>query len=181
MLSASRRSRSGVGEARMKAARRGSRTASMAAARIRSRCRCWPMSLIGLRAELPDALAYDEMLCAPMLMQPLAGENDFAPRPLTDVDVGIIQEQLQQLGLSRIGKDVDAPGRRHARQRARLPPDPRLPRRSAVGWHRAHGKAVRRLLRCRAGTVCRERRPHVPDQHGGAHLSSRAARPTTCR
>ena len=62
--------------------------------------------LIGVRAEWPDALGYDEMLCAPILMQPLGGENDFTPRPLTDVDVGIIQERLQQLGLSRIGKDV---------------------------------------------------------------------------
>src|SRR5262249_24415851 len=44
-------------------------------------------ALIGLRAQWPDAVALDEMLCAPMLMQPLAGENDFAPRPLTDVDV----------------------------------------------------------------------------------------------
>jgi predicted P-loop ATPase len=62
--------------------------------------------LTGLREEWPDALGYDEMLCAPVLMQPLAGENDFAPRSLTDVDVGTIQERLQHLGLSHIGKDV---------------------------------------------------------------------------
>jgi predicted P-loop ATPase len=54
----------------------------------------------------PDAIAYDEMLCAPMLMQPLQGENDFTPRPLTDVDVGIMQDWLQHLGLKRIGKDT---------------------------------------------------------------------------
>jgi predicted P-loop ATPase len=63
-------------------------------------------ALIGVRAQWPDALGYDEMLCAPILMQPLAGENGFTPRPLTDVDVGIMQEQLQQLGLCRIGKDA---------------------------------------------------------------------------
>jgi hypothetical protein len=63
-------------------------------------------ALIGVRAVWPDAIAYDEMLCAPMLMQSLKGENDFEPRPLTDVDVGIMQEQLQQRGLKRISKDV---------------------------------------------------------------------------
>jgi len=51
-------------------------------------------ALTGLRAVWPDAIAYDEMLCAPMLMQSLTGENDFEPRPLTDVDVGIMQEEL---------------------------------------------------------------------------------------
>jgi predicted P-loop ATPase len=62
--------------------------------------------LIGLRALWPDTFAYDEMLCAPMLMQAIKGENDFQPRPLTDVDVGILQEQIQQRGLKRISKDV---------------------------------------------------------------------------
>jgi predicted P-loop ATPase len=63
-------------------------------------------ALIGVRAVWPDAIAYDEMLCAPMLMQSLEGENDFTPRPLTDVDVGNMQERLQYLGLKRIGKDT---------------------------------------------------------------------------
>jgi predicted P-loop ATPase len=63
-------------------------------------------ALIGLRAVWPDALAYDDMLCAAMLMQSLTGENDFEPRPLTDVDVGVMQEKLQYLGLTRIGKDT---------------------------------------------------------------------------
>ena len=63
-------------------------------------------ALLGLRETWPDAVAYDEMLCAPMLMQPLQGENSFTPRPLTDVDVGIMQERLQQLGLCRVGKDT---------------------------------------------------------------------------
>lgn len=62
--------------------------------------------LIGLSEEYPDALGYDEMLCAPIPMRPLRGENDLVPRPLTDVDVGMMQERLQHLGLSRIGKDV---------------------------------------------------------------------------
>src|SRR5262249_33085787 len=63
-------------------------------------------ALIGLRETWPNAIAYDEMLCAPMLVQPLQGENDFVPRPLTDVDVGIMQEELQHLGLKRLGKDT---------------------------------------------------------------------------
>jgi predicted P-loop ATPase len=62
--------------------------------------------LIGLRAEMPATFGYDEMLCAPMLMQPLAGEANFTVRPCTDVDVGIVQERLQHLGLKRISRDV---------------------------------------------------------------------------
>jgi predicted P-loop ATPase len=63
-------------------------------------------ALAGVRAVWPDAIAYDEMQCAPMLMQPLQGENDFESRPLKDVDVDIMQEELQQRGLKRIGKDA---------------------------------------------------------------------------
>ena len=62
--------------------------------------------LIGLRAEMPDALAFDEMGCAPMLMRSLTGENSFEPRLCSDVDVGIIQERLQHCGLKRLSKDV---------------------------------------------------------------------------
>jgi predicted P-loop ATPase len=62
--------------------------------------------LTALRAVLPDSFAYDEMLSAPLLVKPLANEDGFIPRPLTDVDVGIIQERLQTLGLDRIGKDT---------------------------------------------------------------------------
>src|ERR1700736_1382555 len=59
--------------------------------------------LIGLRAIMPGVFAYDEMLCAPMLMRPLVkGEPDFKPRPCSDVDVGIVQERLQHLGLKRL-------------------------------------------------------------------------------
>ena len=63
-------------------------------------------ALIGVRAVWSGAIAYDEMQCAPMLMQPLQGENEFTPRPLTDVDVGIMQNRLQHLGLKRVGKDT---------------------------------------------------------------------------
>jgi hypothetical protein len=63
-------------------------------------------ALIGLRAVMPDIFSYDEMLNAPLLMQPLGNADDFSPRPLTDIDVGIVQEHLQNLGLERIGKDT---------------------------------------------------------------------------
>jgi predicted P-loop ATPase len=63
-------------------------------------------ALAVLRAELPDAFAYDEMLCAPILMKELEENPDFAPRPVTDVDVGIVQERLQHIGLDRLSKDV---------------------------------------------------------------------------
>jgi predicted P-loop ATPase len=62
--------------------------------------------MIGLRAEMAGALAYDQMLCAPMLMRPLKDAEGFRPRSLTDVDVSFMQVHLQQAGLWRIGKDV---------------------------------------------------------------------------
>jgi predicted P-loop ATPase len=64
-------------------------------------------ALAALRSEMPDAFAYDEMLCAPLLMQALEhGLPDFTPRAITDVDVGIVQERLQHFGLKRLSKDV---------------------------------------------------------------------------
>jgi predicted P-loop ATPase len=64
-------------------------------------------AVIGLRAEMPDAFAYDGMLCAPMLLRPLdSAEADFSLRTCTDIDVGIAQKRLQHLGLARLGKDV---------------------------------------------------------------------------
>jgi len=65
-------------------------------------------SLVALRSDpaVSDILAYDEMLCAPMLMRPLVEEVSFAPRPLTDVDVGLLQERLQDIGLRRLSKDT---------------------------------------------------------------------------
>jgi predicted P-loop ATPase len=64
--------------------------------------------LVALRQEpsLQGVFAFDEMLRVPMLMQPLEDSaTDFAPRPLTDVDVGIVQARLQRLALKRLSKD----------------------------------------------------------------------------
>jgi hypothetical protein len=63
-------------------------------------------ALIALREAMPSAFAYDEMLCVPMLMHSLVDEDGFTQRPCTDVDVGIVQEKLQHLGLKRVTKDV---------------------------------------------------------------------------
>ena len=65
-------------------------------------------ALLALREDeaLCDILAYDEMLCAPMLMKPMTPEAGFAPRPLIDADVVAIQEYLQWAGLRRIGRDT---------------------------------------------------------------------------
>jgi hypothetical protein len=63
-------------------------------------------ALTGLRTVTPDIFSYDEMLNAPLLMRPLGNVGDFHPRPLTDIDVGIVQEHLQNSGLERISKDV---------------------------------------------------------------------------
>jgi predicted P-loop ATPase len=62
--------------------------------------------MIGLRANWPDHHQLDEMLCAPVLMKSLDREPSFTPRPVTDVDVGFLQEQLQQAGLKSIPKDT---------------------------------------------------------------------------
>jgi predicted P-loop ATPase len=63
-------------------------------------------ALAALRAVMPDAFALDEMLRAPLLMQPLEDTPDFTPRPVTDVDVGVVQDRLQHLGLKRLSKDI---------------------------------------------------------------------------
>ena len=63
-------------------------------------------ALTALRAVMPNAFAYDEMLCTPLLMHPLEDELSFIPRPVTDIDVGIVQERFQRLGLKRLSKDV---------------------------------------------------------------------------
>ena len=64
--------------------------------------------LTALRTDpaLCQALAYDAMLCAPMLLHPIG--NPLAVdglRRLTDKDVSDIQDYLQHTGLKRIGRD----------------------------------------------------------------------------
>ncbi|WP_245294542.1 virulence-associated E family protein [Rhizobium anhuiense] len=63
-------------------------------------------ALIGLRAMLPDAFAYDEMARIPVLRHPLDAERRFQPRPVTDIDVSIVQDRLQHAGLKQIGREV---------------------------------------------------------------------------
>jgi hypothetical protein len=63
--------------------------------------------LIGLRVAMPGVFAYDQMECAPMLMRRMIdSETSFEPRPVTDVDVGLVQERFQKLGLRQITKDI---------------------------------------------------------------------------
>jgi RepB DNA-primase from phage plasmid len=61
--------------------------------------------MIALRNDpaVKAALAYDEMLRSPMLMHACDGDPDFSPRPVTDADVGHLQEWLQAAGLRRVG------------------------------------------------------------------------------
>jgi hypothetical protein len=63
-------------------------------------------ALIAMRAVMPDAVALDEMMQVPMLMKSLVRAPDFKPRPVTDVDVALLQDRLQHLGLKRLSKDV---------------------------------------------------------------------------
>jgi predicted P-loop ATPase len=68
-------------------------------------------ALIALRNDpaLRDALGYDEMLRAPMLIheigQPLGGKL-MEPRPLTDKDVIDVQEWMQDAGLKRLARET---------------------------------------------------------------------------
>lgn len=51
--------------------------------------------------------AYDEMLCAAVLMRPIDETVEtFKPRSLTDVDVGILQERIQKIALVQLPKDI---------------------------------------------------------------------------
>jgi predicted P-loop ATPase len=63
-------------------------------------------AMIALSSMMPAHFAWDEMLCAPMLVQALDSEPTFTPRPLADVDVTFVQKRVQEAGLSRIGRDV---------------------------------------------------------------------------
>jgi predicted P-loop ATPase len=62
-------------------------------------------TLIGLRAQWADHFSYDEMLCSSVLVRPL-DDRHFTPHPVTDIDVGTLQEQLQHAGLKRLAKDT---------------------------------------------------------------------------
>jgi predicted P-loop ATPase len=62
--------------------------------------------LIALRKVWPAHFAWDEMLCVPMLMEPLEAEIEFRARAICDVDVTMVQERLQHLGLKRVSNDV---------------------------------------------------------------------------
>ena len=56
-------------------------------------------AIIVIRATMPEALACDEMLRGPLLLKALENGDDRLPRPVTDVDVAVIQKQLQHIGL----------------------------------------------------------------------------------
>jgi hypothetical protein len=51
-------------------------------------------------------VAFDEMERATMLMRAIEPDKAFAPRPVTDADVGKIQEALQKMALVRLPKDI---------------------------------------------------------------------------
>ncbi len=59
--------------------------------------------------EIAEALKYDKMLCAPVLVKPLDGSGAAAgafPRKLTDIDATDIQQIVQRSVLPKLGKDV---------------------------------------------------------------------------
>jgi predicted P-loop ATPase len=65
-------------------------------------------ALLALRRDptLKNLFAYDEMLCAPVLLRRFENEPKFEPRPLTDIDVGLVQERLQLIALRRLSRDT---------------------------------------------------------------------------
>jgi predicted P-loop ATPase len=64
-------------------------------------------ALIALRdPQFKGLFAFDEMVCAPILLRPINPVAGFAPHPLTDVDVSMLQEKLQKMGLGRLSRDV---------------------------------------------------------------------------
>jgi hypothetical protein len=63
-------------------------------------------ALIGLRAVYPRTFGYDQMECSTILKKPLEKDVEFVPRPVTDVDVGLVQERMQHLGLRRISAET---------------------------------------------------------------------------
>jgi hypothetical protein len=65
-------------------------------------------AMIALRNDpnYKDAFKHDEMVRAVVLVQPIEGNADFRPRPVTDVDVSALQERLQIAGLRHLGKET---------------------------------------------------------------------------
>ena len=63
-------------------------------------------ALIAIEAVMPERSPTTKCCGRRCLMTPLKPESGFKPRPVRDVDVGIVQEKLQHLGLKRISKDT---------------------------------------------------------------------------
>ncbi|MBO0863664.1 MAG: hypothetical protein J2P16_01140 [Mycobacterium sp.] len=60
-------------------------------------------ALLALRNDqFREAIGYDEMLCAPMIVH----EPDGTPQRVADEDIVYIQEWMQAAGLKRIGRDI---------------------------------------------------------------------------
>jgi hypothetical protein len=120
---------------------------------------------IGVRAVWPDAIAYDDAVRADANATAPGRERPL--RPLTDVD-GIMQDQLQHLGLKRIGKDT-------VRRPSTSAPASAVSTQCVIIWMVSLGWWPRManllpILRRRAGTIRRSHRRHTPRVHGGAHL-----------
>jgi predicted P-loop ATPase len=81
-------------------------------------------AVAALKAEMPDYFALDEMLGAPMLMHTLENmdREEFAPRPMTDADVSVVQIMLQHAGLKRLSKDVAHQAVGHLAEQRRFHP-----------------------------------------------------------
>jgi predicted P-loop ATPase len=63
-------------------------------------------AILALEDEMPGHFAFDEMARTVMLVRPIGEERlEFVPHPLTDTETTLVQEQLQHLGLKRIGAD----------------------------------------------------------------------------
>lgn len=60
---------------------------------------------IAISALMPNTFAFDEMARVAVLMKPLRPTESFKRRPLTDVDTSVVQDIIQEAGLSRIGKE----------------------------------------------------------------------------
>jgi predicted P-loop ATPase len=63
-------------------------------------------ALSGLRALLPDHLAFDEMARVSVLKQSLGDDPGFREVAVTDYHVSVMQELLQHRGLTRLSRDV---------------------------------------------------------------------------